>query len=418
MNKTYWEINSCHFIFHFENGCFKNEKGNLFFQTPFIKNFFFSLIWIYTYPEIEKKFLEFWFKKEELPLLNKICLSIVYSGLCEIELKKEYIYNYYLSYLDNTEKIQLYIHNPFCKTICKFCDYKGILYSEKKYNIYYNEYFPQVLDYYKPFFLKRQVDLIYFWWWTPDLMSDDFLIYLSKNIPWFSNIKSKIIDIHPAICNINRIKLLWDLWFTLLNIWVQTFDNTILDWQNRLRTSIWKISQIIKIAKKCNMYTSIDIIAYLDTYWKKDLMSFYKDLKIASKLQPTFITSMINFLLKSDIELTRKYVWILSKFLNDTPKYYLDRPLSSIFSIKGQHLISKEYLIDNFKKDIFNYVPYDNYNFDTHKTMTIWLWEYNNNFKTTSLIGNLYYYEKNVDGETKFFLRKKWTASMIHSAKL
>ena len=45
-------------------------------------------------------------------------------------------------WLDHDEKFGVYIHSPFCASICKFCIYAGV--SVGKYKNEYNDYYENI----------------------------------------------------------------------------------------------------------------------------------------------------------------------------------------------------------------------------------------------------------------------------------
>lgn len=72
----------------------------------------------------------------------------------------------------------LYIHIPFCKSFCSYCDFKRDMYEPKKVD----SYLKQVVNYLKEKYAKNSFKTIYLGGGTPNCLSDKQLEYLLKNL--------------------------------------------------------------------------------------------------------------------------------------------------------------------------------------------------------------------------------------------
>jgi len=122
------------------------------------------------------------------------------------------------------DAISLYIHIPFCKTLCPFCCFNRYLFKEDEARKYFKN-------------LKRELDLyiqrgfkfsdFYFGGGTPTILMDEltgFIDYLKENF----EVKQISLETMPREINKENIDLLKAAGINRLSIGVQSFDNGIL----------------------------------------------------------------------------------------------------------------------------------------------------------------------------------------------
>ena len=122
------------------------------------------------------------------------------------------------------DAISLYIHIPFCKTLCPFCCFNRYLFKEDEARQYFKN-------------LKRELDLyiqrgfkfsdFYFGGGTPTILMDEltgFIDYLKENF----EVKQISLETMPREINKENIDLLKAAGINRLSIGVQSFDNGIL----------------------------------------------------------------------------------------------------------------------------------------------------------------------------------------------
>ncbi len=128
------------------------------------------------------------------------------------------------------ESISLYIHIPFCRTLCPFCCFNRYLFKEDKATRYFKS-------------LRKELDLysqrgfkfsdFYFGGGTPTVLMDEltlFIDYLKKNF----EVKRISLETTPREVNQENIELLKAAGVNRLSIGVQSFDNGILKSMGRL----------------------------------------------------------------------------------------------------------------------------------------------------------------------------------------
>ena len=186
-------------------------------------------------------------------------------------------------WLDHDEKFGVYIHSPFCASICKFCIYAGVSVGKYKneYNDYYEKYLPKVIDFYK-LILTEKTDLIDNWFFgggTPSLMSPETMDSLFASLPNFKDHKAeKTFEIHPGVFQVEQLDVLKKYNFDTIIICQQTLDRETLIKQKRVPSGIEELELLTEECRKRNFNIGFDIIGFLNEL-DSDEEILQKDLK-------------------------------------------------------------------------------------------------------------------------------------------
>lgn len=134
----------------------------------------------------------------------------------------------HLSYLDEP-KLGLYVHIPFCRTICSFCPYCKTVYDKEKADFYIQA-------------LKKEIDLVaksaqgkkksvtslYFGGGSPALVCDD-IADIIHHLQMYFDIQEGIgIELHPSDVTVQVLQTLKEAGVTKISIGVQSFQSTYL----------------------------------------------------------------------------------------------------------------------------------------------------------------------------------------------
>lgn len=170
-------------------------------------------------------------------------------------------------WLQSTNPVGVYIHCPFCKTICKFCVYRGIVNTDNEYYDYYDNYIPKVIDFYRPIIEQKQ-DLIYSWFFgggTPSMIDPKRLDILLGSLPGFKESKAeKTIELHPGVYDIGQLDVLKKYNFNNIILCLQTFDEETLNKQNRVPASLETIKYLVKEIRERGFKIGVDIISHMN----------------------------------------------------------------------------------------------------------------------------------------------------------
>jgi len=159
--------------------------------------------------------------------------------------------------------MQIYIHIPFCDLKCKYCRFASVWNIQ---NLHIKKYVSFLCDEIKKTpFNKMILNTIYFWWWTPSVLSEDNLklIFdvLKEKFIFSKNIE---IALESTPNNITKQNLeIWkNLWINRLSIWIQTLNEKSLDEINR--GNKWDIELCFENLKK---YSKIKNISFDFIIW-------------------------------------------------------------------------------------------------------------------------------------------------------
>ncbi len=180
----------------------------------------------------------------------------------------------------------IYIHIPFCKTICSYCDFTKVLYNRELVIPYLDELQNEIDDLYE----KEEVETIYVGGGTPSCLSRDELERLADIIKSFT-LKSGCEFTFE--CNIDDIseellKDLKDMGVNRLSIGIESFDEDKLAFMNRSIT-FDEAKRKIDLAKSLEFDNiNVDLMYGIPYERAKDLR---KDLGLFLKLEPTHIST-------------------------------------------------------------------------------------------------------------------------------
>lgn len=193
--------------------------------------------------------------------------------------------------------LNVYVHSPFCPSICKFCYYKGKEFDFDRdyplYRKYYYDYLPKTIKPFLPIIESRQIGNYFFGGGTPSLMKPEAMCFIFDMFPVFREVKSKTFEIHPAVWTENQLDILAEYNFNCCIIGIQSFDKSVLDRQGRLYATKEKIKDLAQKIKDRGMYLAIDIIYRMDTIDADEI--FKRDLECLVDLDSDIISLQYNF---------------------------------------------------------------------------------------------------------------------------
>jgi len=143
------------------------------------------------------------------------------------------------------EGISLYIHIPFCRTLCPFCCFNRYLFKEEAARKYF-VHLRRELD----FYIQRGFRFtdFYFGGGTPTVMMDEligFIDYLRKNF----EVKQISLETVPREVNRQNIDLLKAAGVNRLSVGVQSFDDGILKSMGRTQSSGEEMKERLRISE-------------------------------------------------------------------------------------------------------------------------------------------------------------------------
>lgn len=158
--------------------------------------------------------------------------------------------------------ISIYIHYPFCKSKCPYCDFNSYcnlkIDEEELIKAYLNE-----IEYYKDIIKDKIIDTIYFGGGTPSLMSEKLLSNIMNKINSLYKINKNCeisLESNPNSINYEKLKSFKDIGINRLSIGVQSLIDRDLKFLGRIHNKNEAIEAINTAQKIFNDRYSIDLI--------------------------------------------------------------------------------------------------------------------------------------------------------------
>jgi oxygen-independent coproporphyrinogen-3 oxidase len=188
-----------------------------------------------------------------------------------------------------SKKVSIYIHYPFCKSKCPYCDFNSYsnikIDEEELINLYLQE-----LNYYKNILKNRNIETIYFGGGTPSLMSKKMLSSIFSQILKLSNIEDNCeisLEANPNSITFEKLQNFKKIGINRLSIGVQSLKNEDLKFLGRMHSKEDAINSIKMAQKVFEDKYSIDLIY---TRPKQNLENWKNELMEAIKLSPFHIS--------------------------------------------------------------------------------------------------------------------------------
>ena len=180
----------------------------------------------------------------------------------------------------------IYIHIPFCKSICSYCDFCKVLYNEEWVKLYLQKLKEEIKDRY----MGENIKTIYIGGGTPSCLSYVYLDYLLKLTDLFK--KDSLIEF-TFECNIEDINeelldLLKKYHVNRLSIGIESFDKNNLEFMKRTNDYKDVYNKIKLIRNKGFNNINLDLIYALPN---ETLNVLKKDINKILKLKPEHIST-------------------------------------------------------------------------------------------------------------------------------
>lgn len=132
----------------------------------------------------------------------------------------------------NTIK-SMYLHVPFCNSICSYCDFARVGYNENLSEKWLNEIYKEIDSY----DISTNLETIYIGGGTPTALSVNQLErLLSKINVYAKNVIEYTIEVNPESLNEEKIKLFTKYGINRVSMGVQSTDPKLLKLMNRKHT--------------------------------------------------------------------------------------------------------------------------------------------------------------------------------------
>ena len=175
------------------------------------------------------------------------------------------------------ETRSLYVHIPFCESICSYCDFCKVYYDQKQSDLYLqrlNEELSQIE--------QHHLKTIYIGGGTPSALNDEQLEKLMSMLKTYSlEVEEYCMEVNPESMDYYKLKILKKGGVNRLSIGVQTFQNNLLKEIDRHHNAT-QVKNLIRYAKQIGFDNiSIDLMYGLPKQTKEDIQ---KDIEVLQTL--------------------------------------------------------------------------------------------------------------------------------------
>lgn len=324
-----------------------------------------------------------------------------------MQLNNDTVKQLWITMVPETEQLNIYINAPFCFCQCRYCLYRGHQADANTIENYYKQYLIPQLYEYRDLFQRYPIGTVYFGGGTPNTMSIDILKEIIHTLgDAYTNAHARIIEINPAFVSNEYIEKVAKLDFTLVTFGVQTFDKGAIIKHRRGYVSPERIKELTAIIKNSGAWVSLDIMAYLQTYYNSDLENYLaSDINLSFTSDIDFITIYPELnLVNIDESAKQHFVDFIQKFIVDTQLniyaddcVFTDNPRLIVRLIRSKHLYTK------FMQDI---LPYYEDDFPYARINIIGFGDYHSSQEVISYSPRRFCYaEKYMDGQPQYDLK-------------
>lgn len=170
----------------------------------------------------------------------------------------------------------IYIHIPFCKTRCIYCDFYSTTRSELKSR--YIHALCKELRMRKEYLRGEPVETIYFGGGTPSQLAEEDFREVFKTIQEYygmEHCQEITLEANPDDLTEEYVTMLRQLPFNRISMGIQTFDDSTLKLLNRRHNAAQAVNAVHHCRRAGFNNISIDLIYGLpgetDKRWKSDL---------------------------------------------------------------------------------------------------------------------------------------------------
>jgi len=186
------------------------------------------------------------------------------------------------------DRVSLYIHIPFCRTLCPFCCFNRYLFKEDQARRYFRDLRSEVDMYAALGFMFND---FYFGGGTPTVLMDELTDFVSHLRSKFE-VRRISLETTPRELTADTIKQLQDIGVNRLSVGVQSFDNTLLKAMGRTLFKGEDSIEKLKLAQGKFDTVNVDLMFNFPT---QTLEQFHADVKLFKELgtdQATFYPLM------------------------------------------------------------------------------------------------------------------------------
>ena len=183
----------------------------------------------------------------------------------------------------------IYIHIPFCKQACYYCDFHFSTQTDLKERLV--QALARELELQKEYLQKERIDTIYFGGGTPSLLSAGELDFILNTIHRYHPVTPQpeiTLEANPDDLTKEKISDIRTVGINRLSIGIQSFDDAILKKLNRAHLASDALLSVMRAQEAGIHNISIDLIYSIPEQSDAQLLD---NLEKACQLKPTHIST-------------------------------------------------------------------------------------------------------------------------------
>lgn len=200
------------------------------------------------------------------------------------------------------KELGIYVHIPFCKSKCAYCDFLSYQGKEKKVDEYIKQLKNEIEDVAKEKLQDCQVDTIYIGGGTPSYIDEKHIVEILEKLNKVLNIKEDAeitIEVNPGTVDLKKLEKYYNSGINRLSIGLQSTDNRMLKNIGRIHT-YQKFEETYTLARQAGFKNiNVDLMIGLPNEKIKDVEN---DLERIIQKNPEHI-SVYSLILEEDTKL-------------------------------------------------------------------------------------------------------------------
>lgn len=149
---------------------------------------------------------------------------------------------------ENTEPLGLYVHIPFCRSLCSFCPYCKVVYDKALAGQYITALLREINTVGSQLTMRKKATSLYFGGGTPALMIDHIGEIISTLKKYFDIAEGVGVELHPDDVTDDNLAKLKAAGVTMISIGIQSFNAQCIKALGRKEADHARVFEAIKKA--------------------------------------------------------------------------------------------------------------------------------------------------------------------------
>lgn len=242
-------------------------------------------------------------------------------------------------------RLGIYVHIPFCKKKCKYCDFISFFSNEDKIKLYFDKLIKEIKE---SKYKGKNITTIYIGGGTPSFVNHKYIVEIIKTIYEEFNVLADAeitIEVNPGTVTKEKLENYKNIGINRISIGLQSTQNRLLELIGRVHTyeDFLNSYKLIKEVEFKNI--NVDLMLALPTQTENELID---SLNKVISLSPNHI-SLYSLILEKGT--------VLEKLIEDKKIFLQDENIERKMYKKTKSILEKNgyshYEISNFAKKGF-----------------------------------------------------------------